>query len=60
VPKPDVYRKREVPMAATVLSRGTPMSGNPIRKIGVSMAAPLIPLNMAILATMIQTGSINQ
>jgi len=49
-----------VAIAASVVSRGTPNSGNPIRKVGVSSAAPLIPLNIATDATTMQTGSMNQ
>ena len=59
-PKPDVSSSSDVPIAATAVSRGTPSSGNPIRNTGVSSAAPLIPLNMATLATTTQTGSMNQ
>jgi hypothetical protein len=47
-------------MAATVVSRGTPNRGNPMRKVGVKSAAPLMPLNIATLAMTIQTGSMNQ
>jgi hypothetical protein len=60
VPNPDVSRKSEVPMAASVVSRGTPNRGKPMRNVGVSSAAPLMPLNIATEATTMQTGSMNQ
>jgi hypothetical protein len=60
VPKPDVSRKSAAPIAATVLRRGTPMSGNPIRKNGVISAAPLIPLNVAVAAITMHAGNMNQ
>ncbi len=47
-------------MAATVPSRGTVKRGNPIRKVGVSRAAPLIPENVAAAAIMMQAGNMNQ
>lgn len=47
-------------MAATVVRRGTPRSGNPMRNTGVRRAAPLIPLNIATLAMTTQTSSMNQ
>jgi hypothetical protein len=47
-------------MAATRLRRGTPNNGKPIRNVGVSRAAPLMPLNIATLATSTQTGNMNQ
>jgi hypothetical protein len=43
-----------------VVNLGTAKRGKPIRKVGVSRAAPLIPLNMATLAIRTQTGSMNQ
>jgi hypothetical protein len=59
VPKPEVSGKRAAPIAATVLSRGTP-SGKPTRKNGVMSAAPLMPLNVAVAAIMIHAGNMNQ
>lgn len=47
-------------MAASVVSRGTPKRGNPIRNVGVSNAAPLMPLNIATDAITMQAGSMNQ
>jgi hypothetical protein len=46
--------------AATVVRVGTPSSGKPMRKTGIIIAAPLIPLNMAAAAMTMQTGSMNQ
>jgi hypothetical protein len=60
VPNPEVSSSSDVPIASTVVSLGTPSSGKPIRKTGVSMAAPLMPVNIATLATTTQTGSMNQ
>jgi hypothetical protein len=60
VPNPEVSGSSDVPIAATVVSLGTPSSGKPIRNTGVSMAAPLMPLNIATLATTTHTGSMNQ
>ena len=60
VPKPEVSRNSAMPTAATVLSAGAPSSGKPIRNTGMSIAAPLIPLNIAADATAMQTGSMNQ
>jgi hypothetical protein len=39
---------------------GTPITGKPRTKKGVRSAAPEIPLNMAVVATTMQTGSMNQ
>jgi hypothetical protein len=47
-------------MAETVLSRGTPRSGKPIKNSGVSSAAPLMPLKVATPAMATQAGSMNQ
>ncbi|CAN5775030.1 hypothetical protein BH20ACT6_BH20ACT6_20690 [soil metagenome] len=49
-----------MPIASTVVSRGTSASGNAIRKTGISMAAPLIPESIATAAMMMQTGNMNQ
>lgn len=49
-----------MPTAATVVSVGTPSSGKPMRRTGMSMAAPLMPLNIAADAIAMQTGSMNQ
>lgn len=59
VPNPEVSSSSDVPIASTVVSLGTPSSGKPIRH-RVSMAAPLMPLNIATLATSTHTGSMNQ
>jgi len=60
VPNPDVSSSREVPIASTVVSWGMPRRGNPMRNTGMSMAAPLIPENIATPAIAMQTGSMNQ
>jgi hypothetical protein len=60
VPNPEVSSSSDVPIASTEVSLGTPSSGKPISNTGVSMAAPLMPLNIATLATTTQTGSMNQ
>ncbi len=47
-------------MASTVVSRGTSNSGKPISNVGVSSAAPLMPLNIATAAITTQAGNMNQ
>ena len=37
-----------------------PKIGKMITKIGIKRAAPPIPLNIAVVATQIETGNINQ
>lgn len=48
------------PIAATGDSRGAWSSGKPMRKTGTSIAAPLMPVNIAMAATVMHTGSMNQ
>ncbi len=64
--KPDENPKNSVnkatPMAAAILSKGYsgPIIGKTIMKIGANIAAPPIPDSMAVVATHIEIGNMNQ
>ena len=52
---------RAVPIAAAVVSGYSgPNQGKVITNIGMNRAAPPIPLNIAVVATQIEMGNMNQ
>ena len=60
--KPKVAVNSATPMAAAMLgnSYSAPSIGKTTMKIGAKIAEPEIPLNVAVVATHIATGNMNQ
>jgi len=59
-PKLCVKSATAIADACPTITYSGPERGKTIKKIGINIAAPPIPVNMAVVATSVDTGNMNQ